>query len=251
MELSLALSALVMGLVGGPHCLAMCGAACAALGGAPAQTRVIALVGRPRTARRPALRAGPSLFLAGRLIGYAGLGAVAAASMQTVGWLSAQSAALRPLWTLMHVAAALLGLALLWQARQPVWLEQGALRIWHGLQPALRRVGGTRGQAAAPLVMGLAWGFLPCGLLYSALLVAALSPGLWQGAAVMLLFALGSSLGLALGPWARQRLRATGEGRWAVRLAGACLLVLSVAALWMGLAQGTAPWCVTPAGGLA
>ena len=94
--------------------------------------------------------------------------------------------------------------------------------------------------------MGLAWGFLPCGLLYSALLVAALSPGPWQGASVMALFALGSSLSLLAGPWLWGRMRGSASGAWAVRLAGAALFALSVWALWMGLVHDTAPWCVTP-----
>lgn len=256
MQWSLAMTALVMGLVGGPHCLAMCGAACTALG-AGSGPRVIAWAPLASPSRAPAgagrkglgLGRAAWLFLLGRLTGYASLGALAAASMQAVGWLGTQAAALRPLWTLMHVAAGLLGLVLLWQARQPAWLEEGALRLWRGLQSTLGRAGGAAGRRTAPLVMGLAWGLLPCGLLYSALLVAALSPGPWQGAVVMLLFALGSSLGLMLGPWLGRRLRASGDGAWAVRLAGACLLALSAWALWRGLVHDTAPWCLPPAVG--
>lgn len=255
MELSLALTALVMGLVGGPHCLAMCGAACLGLGGrgAPARalhaapTRTPVPVPVP-VGGRSGLGHAPWLFLLGRLGSYASLGAVAAGSMQTLGWLGVQSAALRPLWSLMHVAAAALGLVLLWNARQPAWLEEGGLRLWRGLQSAITQGGRRPGTArAAPLVLGLAWGFLPCGLLYSALLVAALSPGLWEGAGVMLLFALGSSPGLLAGPWLRARLGRIGSGAWAVRLAGAGLLALSAWALWRGLADNAAPWCVAPA----
>jgi sulfite exporter TauE/SafE len=88
---------------------------------------------------------------------------------------------------------------------------------------------------------------MPCGLLYSALLVAALSPGPWQGAGVMLLFALGSSVSLLAGPWLWRLLgRARpSSGAWAVRLAGAALLAMSVWALWMGWVHNAAPWCVT------
>ena len=247
MEPSLALTALLMGLAGGPHCLAMCGAACAALGprGGPAG-RVIPLLaqGAVPAPGAPSLAPAQWLFLGGRLVGYTGLGALAAASVQALGWLSVQSAALRPVWTLLHVAAALVGLLLLWQARQPAWLDLGARRVWTGLQGLL---GEGRPARSAPLVMGLAWSLLPCGLLYSALLVAALSPGIWQGAVVMALFALGSGLGLLAGPWLWQRLRGQGSGRWAIRLAGAALLATSVWALWHGLVLGAAPWCAPAA----
>ncbi len=247
MEPSLAFTALLMGLTGGPHCLAMCGAACAALGprGGPA-ARVIPVraQGAVPAPAPPAIGPAQWLFLGGRLVGYASLGALAAASVQALGWLSVQSAALRPVWTLMHVAAALVGLLLLWQARQPAWLDLGARRVWAGLQGLW---GGDRPARSAPMLMGMAWSLLPCGLLYSALLVAGLSPGIWQGAAVMALFALGSALGLLAGPWLWQRLRGQGSGRWAIRVAGAALLATSVWALWHGLVQNGAPWCLTPA----
>ena len=247
MAWSLVLTALLMGLAGGPHCLAMCGAACVALGPRESpRSRVIpvAAAGPAMPPLASAIGAAQWLFLTGRLLGYASLGAVAAASVQALGWLSLQSAAIRPLWTLLHVAAALLGLMLLWQARQPVWLDLGARRVWAGLQAGM---GAGRSARSAPLILGLAWSLLPCGLLYSALLVAALSPAPWQGAAVMVLFALGSGLGLLAGPWLWHRLRGQGSGQWALRLAGADLLATSGWALWHGLVAGAAPWCAPTA----
>ena len=87
---------------------------------------------------------------------------------------------------------------------------------------------------------------MPCGLLYSALLVAALSGGVLDGAMTMALFALGSSVSLLIGPWLLLRLRGGGRGEWGMRLAGLALVVTSGWALWMGLAHDMAPWCVTP-----
>ena len=55
------------------------------------------------------------------------------------------------------------------------------------------------------------WIFMPCGLLYSALLVASLSGGALQGAASMALFAIGSGLSLGLAPGALGRLQALGN----------------------------------------
>jgi sulfite exporter TauE/SafE len=225
MQTALAATALLMGLAGGPHCVAMCGAACAGIGRSSAGTNTRSMW----------------IFQGGRLLGYSALGGLAAASMQGLGWLSVHSAALRPVWTLFHVAAALLGLMLLWQARQPVWLEDGARKVWSRVRSV------TRGSAgAAPLLLGVLWSLLPCGLLYSALLVAALTSSALEGAAVMALFALGSSVSLMAGPWLWLRLRKPGSGQWAIRLAGLALLATSVWALWMGLVHNTAPWCLTP-----
>jgi uncharacterized protein len=228
MQAALAATALLMGLAGGPHCVAMCGAACAGMG-------------RTQTGQSTsALWA----FQAGRLAGYSALGALAAASMQGLGWLSVHSAALRPLWTLFHAAAALLGFMLLWQARQPVWLENSARKVWQRVRSVRGQLQG--GAALAPIgLLGVLWALLPCGLLYSALLVAAMTSSAIEGAGVMALFALGSGVSLMAGPWLWLRLRGQGSGQWAIRIAGLALLASSVWALWMGLVHNTAPWCLS------
>jgi hypothetical protein len=225
MQTSLAITALLMGLAGGPHCIAMCGAACAGIGQAAGSGKNLAMWS----------------FQAGRVLGYSALGAVAAASMQGLGWLTVQSAALRPVWTLFHVATMVLGLLLLSKAQQPVWLEQTGRKIWAGA----RSLAQGRGRGA-PLVIGALWTFLPCGLLYSALLVAALTGSALEGAAVMALFALGTSVSMMAGPWLWLRLRGNGVGDWGVRLAGLALAASSGWALWMAFAHNGAPWCVSP-----
>lgn len=214
-----------MGLAGGPHCVAMCGAACAGIGHAAGAQKNTAILG----------------FQSGRVLGYSALGALAAASMQGLGWLTVQSAALRPVWTLLHVATFVLGLLLLWKAQQPVWLEQAGRKIWS----RARSLAMGRGRGA-PLVIGVLWTFLPCGLLYSALLVAALTGSAVEGAVVMALFALGTSVSMTVGAWLWLRLGGQGSGDWGVRLAGLALAASSVWALWMGFAHNAAPWCVTP-----
>jgi sulfite exporter TauE/SafE len=225
MQSSLAVTAVLMGLAGGPHCVAMCGAACAGL----------AQAAGPR--RRHALTA----FQIGRLAGYSTLGAVAAGGMQALGWLTIQSAALRPVWTMLHVAAMLLGLLLMLQARQPVWLDQSARRLWQGV-----RAFQDRRTRSAPYLLGALWALMPCGLLYSALMVAALTSTPLEGGLTMALFALGSSVSLWAGPWLWLRLQSLGDGAWGMRLAGLALLGVSAWGLWMGLVHQQAPWCITP-----
>ena len=225
MQTSLALTALLMGLAGGPHCIAMCGAACAGLGQAAGERRNEALWA----------------FQLGRVFGYAALGGLAAASIQGLGWLTVQSAALRPVWSLFHVAALVLGLLLFWRAQQPVWLERAA----HGLWSGARKLAAGRGRGA-PLVVGMLWAFLPCGLLYSAVLVAAMTGQVMEGAAVMALFALGTAVSMLAGPWLWLRLSGGQGGQWGVRLAGLALALSSAWALWMGLVHDTAPWCLAP-----
>lgn len=216
------LSALVMGLVGGPHCVAMCGAACAGIARAAA----------PRS--RQALWT----WQLGRLVGYSMLGALAGGTVQGMGWLGQQTVVLRPVWTMMHVAALLLGLLLVVQARQPAFLDGWAQAVWRRARPVMSRLG-----ARAPAVLGVGWALMPCGLLYSALLVASLSASALEGAAIMAAFAVGTMVSLVAGPWLLLRLGDARSGGWGIRLAGLALAATSGWALWMGITQPTGLWC--------
>ena len=223
MSLTLAGTALVMGLVGGPHCIAMCGAAC---GG------VIRGVGA-----RPA--AGMWTFQGGRLLGYSIAGGAAGLAMQGFAWLSSNTAMLQPVWTLFHLAVLLWGLMLLAQARQPAWVESAGRTVWSKVRPMAQRPGGL-------LATGALWALMPCGLLYSALLVAALSGGPLEGALCMALFAIGSGISLGLAPSALRKLQQWGNSLrkdWGTRIAGLLLAATAAWALWMDLAHRVAEWC--------
>lgn len=222
MQTSMAITALFMGLVGGPHCVAMCGAACAGIARAAGPRSTQALVG----------------FQLSRMLGYAAFGAFAAGSVQGLAWLGTNTAVLRPVWTMFHVAALLLGAVLLWRARQPAWIETLGQNVWRRARPALATLG-----PRAPMVLGMAWALMPCGLLYSALLVASLSANALEGAGIMALFSIGTSVSLTAGPWLLLRLRGARSGSWGIRLAGLALAATSGWALWMGITQPTGLWC--------
>ena len=244
MSATVAWTALVMGLVGGSHCLAMCSAPCAAVVGAGRKPEGLTALEQPiqwtnKNPRsvQPWLRTGA--FHGGRIVGYAALGAMAAWAMDSLAWLTQQTMALRPLWTMTHVAILAWGLMMLIQSRQPAWIEQAGRSVWGRVQPLL---GSSTGVASA----GALWAFMPCGLLYSALLVAALSGGPLQGAWTMALFAVGSGLWLVGGPlawrWVRQRLGSL-RGDWGTRISGALLCGVAVWALWMDLVYKPSLWC--------
>ncbi|MGZ5184352.1 MAG: urease accessory protein UreH domain-containing protein [Caldimonas sp.] len=226
MDAALIASALLMGLAGSLHCTVMCGAASGAIARQGGQARF-----------SEALLA----WHAGRLVSYAAAGAVVAAGV--AGLVSLQGAAplLRPVWTLVHVGAIALGFWLAWTARAPGWLSGASPRVaaLAELQPirVLRKLpaSGRAGMA------GACWAAMPCGLLQSALLVAALASGAAAGAAVMAVFATASGLGLWLGPQLWSRLRRGSRDAdaaavaWSVRGAGALLAGSSLFALWHGL----------------
>lgn len=199
LDAALITSATLMGLAGSPHCAAMCSAPCALAAG-------------PR----------PLRLLAGRLLGYAAGGAVAAASAQALARASQGVTLLQPAWALLQAAMLLLGLTLLVRGRMPVWL--GALN-W-------------RPQPRDAFATGVAWVVMPCGLLHAALLLSSLSGSAVGGAAAMAGFALASMPGLVIAPlWRAKLLRRGARGEvLALRLAGLAL------ALGAGWALGHGVW---------
>ncbi|MCW5663950.1 MAG: sulfite exporter TauE/SafE family protein [Piscinibacter sp.] len=230
MNAALATTALLMGLAGAPHCAAMCGPACAGVlrgcGGSAGSTLA---------------------FHAGRLASYAAGGALAAGSLAWLATQGPQVAVLRPLWTLLQVAAVALGLWLLWRGRQPAWIETIGTRL--SRPAATGRVIWLHAPARAGAA-GALWVAWPCGLLQSALVVSALGGSALGGATLMLLFGAGSALGLWLGPalWLRLAGRHGALAQSAaVRLAGALLALASGWALWHGIASAMGgDYCLVP-----
>lgn len=236
-------TALLMGLVGGSHCLAMCAAPCGALVGQGGHERAKSgLPGTPQPLHwRPRSQGvyRGAAFHGGRLAGYAAAGALAAWAMDSLAWLTQQTVALRPAWTMAHVAVLAWGLMLMIQAHQPEWVERAGRVVWERVQPVVRAPGGL-------MAAGFLWALMPCGLLYSALLVAALSGSPMAGGVTMLLFGLGSGGWLLAGPWLWRLLRARLSGlhaEWGTRLAGGMLCAVAAWALWMDLIYKPSLWC--------
>lgn len=236
MMLALWGTAFLMGLAGGPHCLAMCAAPChAVIQGHGKAVHMPGLV----PASAPGWKRGALQFHTGRLMGYGVLGGVAAAAMEQVAWLSDRTSALHLVWVLAHLATLAWGLLMLLQGQQPLWLERAGRVVWGQVQPVLAMRGGV-------LLAGMAWAFMPCGLLYSALLVAALSANPWAGAASMVAFAIGSALWLVAAPYAWRWLSGrVGHARaaWGTRAAGLMLVTVALWALWIDLVHTPSLWC--------
>jgi uncharacterized protein len=221
---SLVTAAFVMGLVGGPHCLAMCGGACSML--APTAKSQLQL----QTAR---------------LLSYSLAGATLGAFSGVLAWATQHLLWLRPIWIMLHVVILAWGLVLLIFARQPQWIQR-PLNYWfrhqssenaNGLafrKPSTQRVLGT----------GLAWPLMPCGLLYSAYLLATLSDGAWQGALVMLSFATATVLWLIWLPMVWRKLQAL-QQEWGMRLAGFMLILASGWALIHTSSASLTAFCAT------
>ncbi|MEN5178373.1 sulfite exporter TauE/SafE family protein [Comamonas testosteroni] len=239
---------LALGLTGGFHCVAMCGAPCARLACSNTLPRQDAdsVTSRLLVHEGAAQLAGPSLprllvLHGGRLMSYAALGALAGGAVGGLAQFVAWSQALRPLWALFQLVVLFAGFGLLlWGARPPDWV----VRRLHPLGARMQRWLQSPSRLG---LAGLAWAGLPCGLLYSAAAIAALTGRVLDGALAMVLFGLGSTLWLLAAPWLLRRMQG-GLNAWrqelGARLAGIALVGMSGWALWNHAMHG-APrlWC--------
>ncbi|MFP6814012.1 MAG: sulfite exporter TauE/SafE family protein [Moraxella sp.] len=175
MTWALFLAAFSMGLFGSPHCLGMCGGIVTAFGLSMQHVSDSKKNGLILT------------YHVGRLISYSLLGLIASlvgvAIFQSIMSNSAPRIVLGAVLVL--IGLAMLGLPLFNQ------LEKVGMRFWQSLAPIRKKVFPIDSFGKA-LFAGLLWGFLPCGLVYGALMMAIAGNNVATGAALMFVFGLGT-----------------------------------------------------------
>jgi sulfite exporter TauE/SafE len=175
------LAAFVAGIVGTAHCLGMCGGIAAALG----------MNARQATASRGRAALIAVMFGLGRVGGYMLIGGLAGLLGQRfAGWIDipAWAAVTRIATGLMLV---LIGLQVAFHLKLLAPIERGGARVWARLAPLARRFVPVRAPRHA-LALGLLWGWLPCGLVYSVVLLAMLTGDALRSALLMGAFGLGT-----------------------------------------------------------
>jgi hypothetical protein len=209
-------AAFLIGLLGGVHCVGMCGGIVGAL---TLQT--------PRRQRAWNLHLA---YSAGRITSYAAAGAI----MGMIGGAGLMFNQVLPVQLLLYVLANLvlisLGLYLAGLGNQLTRLEALGASLWRRVQPYSAKFlpADSAGKAFA---LGTLWGWLPCGLVYSLLATALLSGGAASGAAVMLAFGLGTLPNLLLAGMALKRLRDLTSNRRLRLAAGALVAAFGFAGL--------------------
>jgi sulfite exporter TauE/SafE len=209
-------AAFITGLLGSAHCLGMCGGI----------SGLFAVNATSASLRRDLPMA--ITYNAGRVLSYAVLGATVALVGQTiVGAIPRLTAPVRLLSGLLIVLVGL-QVAFNWRALAPI--EKAGAGLWRRVAPAAR---GLLPVTSAPraLGLGLLWGWLPCGLVYSVLLLAATSANAITGGLVMLAFGLGTMPAMIATGLSASKLSAYMSRR---RLgAGLLIVVLGLATLAM------------------
>ncbi|MDC7717641.1 sulfite exporter TauE/SafE family protein [Vogesella sp. DC21W] len=180
LEISL-LSLFITGLLGGVHCLGMCGG-------------IVTAISVSGTGQKPLLQVGYNL---GRLASYTLMGALLGGLSE---WGMAQ-ASYRPLqvglFALANVLLVLLGLYLAGFSAMVGRIEKLGSPLWQHLQPLARRFLPVR-HPWHSIMVGAIWGWVPCGLVYTASLAALATQSASGGALAMLSFGLGTLPNLLL-----------------------------------------------------
>lgn len=184
--------AFLAGLMGGVHCLGMCGGIVAAMG--------LQGAGAPKVS----VQTGYNL---GRIASYSLAGGLAG----LIGSAAFLSERLMPVQTGLYILAQamliLVGLYLAGLNQSVLALEKLGGGLWRHLQPRVGKLLPVDGFAKAILAGGI-WGWLPCGLVYSVLISALASGSGLRGMLLMLVFGLGTLPNLLAMGWAAARLRA-------------------------------------------
>lgn len=198
------LSAFSLGLAGAGHCVGMCGGIAA----------MLSMGGNKRASTTAA-------YHGGRIISYTLLGGLLGFASSAVD-ISAWTLSLRYLAGVMLIG---MGLYIANWWRGMAVLENAGAKLWQPIQKLSSRWLPIRSWRQA-LPLGLCWGLMPCGLIYSSLAWSATANNALQSAVLMLVFGLGTlpaMLATSLGAeWLQSFLRKRG-----LKLAIAVLLIIS------------------------
>lgn len=214
----LALStAFLLGLLGGTHCLGMCGGIAATVS-----------MSSPQGWKGSVLLGGYNL---GRVFSYSAAGAL----IGSISWLLRDQSImlfLRSFAGLMLIAMGLY-VAQWWQGL--TYIERAGGSLWKGIQPFASKLLPVTGMHQA-ILLGLVWGWLPCGLVYSTLIWASAAGDWTLSAQLMAMFGLGTLPTMLLTGLLAQRVKQLFQQRLTRSLFGVVIMVFGVYTIpWQGL----------------
>ena len=180
----------LLGFFGGTHCVGMCGGLSSAFAlQLPPHLNRLGLIVLLNLGRIS------SYVLIGLIVGLVGQIGI---SLDDTRWLQ------NGLYVAANILLLLLGLYLAGLSTAATQIERIGRPIWKRLNPILNRLLPIKSVPAC-FGVGMLWGWLPCGLVYSASLYALGSGNAVQGGLYMLAFALGTLPNLvAMGVFAAQ-----------------------------------------------
>lgn len=223
-------AAFLVGLLGGVHCVGMCGgivgALCLGLDNAP-----------NKTPQQSFIKSFPFLlsYNAGRISSYT----IAGVLMGGIGWLGSHLFTLYSIQQTLELIAATFMLALglyiagWWKGLASLERLGGNI-IWKRLEPLGRRFMPVRSYTHA-FLLGIVWGWLPCGLVYSVVIWTISTQSPLEGGLLMLSFGLGTLPNLLLMGIFASTLNQFIQQRWVRQVAGLMIMSFAGVMFYRGL----------------
>jgi sulfite exporter TauE/SafE len=175
-------AAFMIGLFSSLHCIGMCGS----------------IIGALTFSLSPELRANKAkLFLVvlnynlGRIISYSIAGSLVGLIEIILSMPFAEGNAHRVLQVLSALIMTGAGLYIAGWFPRFAYIEKLGSRLWKRIEPFGRRMIPVKSRTQA-FCFGMIWGWLPCGLIYAALALAATTGNIMQSALTMFSFGLGT-----------------------------------------------------------
>ena len=215
LELSL-ISAFLVGLLGGVHCVGMCGGIVSAV-----------------SVHLPQHKSNLSFLLAynaGRILSYGLAGALAG----LVGASSFFLAHILPVQEVLYAISSLILIALglylagLWHGI--TYLENSGRLLWKILQPYSKRYIPVQ-KISQAFMLGTLWGWLPCGMVYSILIGAVATGSALRGGLLMIAFGLGTLPTLITMGLSAVKLKSLLQNTWVRRVSGLVVFGFGIAGL--------------------
>ncbi len=209
------LAALMIGFLGGGHCIGMCGGVMAALS--------FAIPPEQRARRWRVLLS----YNVGRIFSYSVIGLLAGG----IGFQLSSGHGLSALRVLAGLLLIAMGLYLANWWRGLVYLETLGGFLWRRIQPLGKSLMPVKSSGSA-LLLGMLWGWLPCGLVYTALVYAIAQAQVIESAGVMLAFGVGTLPAvLASGVFAERVKHLMQLQRFRIAMA-LCIVAFGVWTIW-------------------
>ncbi|MDB3869833.1 sulfite exporter TauE/SafE family protein [Candidatus Thioglobus sp.] len=217
------ISVFLMGLLGGVHCLGMCGG-------------VVAML---TAGLDPEVKSNPKKvalfhlnYNIGRILSYILMGLV----FGMLGAILSQTLQMnlfdKALRIFSGVLMIMVGLYIANWSSGIQFIENIGAKFWAILQPLSKRFLPIKDLKGA-FFTGLLWGGIPCGLVYSALSFAIISGSAAQGGLIMLVFGLGTLPSLLIMASLSNQLMNLIQKPWVRKTSGVMIIGLGIAALWM------------------
>lgn len=203
----------IMGVLGGVHCVGMCGGVAGALALRSERSPLIDLI----------------LYNIGRIASY-GVGGAFVATIGQAGFLYQGMLPVQTVFlAFANLLLVLVGAYLAGWSRAVLVLERVGARVWARAQTFISQKSPI---SSSPLLFGIAWGWIPCGLVYSAFALALIAGHPMRGALAMTAFGVGTMPSLLVAGLAANAVRRRLQSPLVRALAGTVVIGFGLLGLY-------------------